>query len=93
MSLSKTQLHKTGQSAGFLGRSLGPLIGLPLIENVLKPLVKRILIPLGLTAAASATDAGIPKKIVRSSITTLMISHEEMNDIMKTVNLLKNMVY
>ena len=85
MSLSKTQLHKTGQSAGFLGRSLGPLIGLPLIENVLKPL--------GLTAAASATDAGIHKKMVRSGITTLVISHEEMNDIMKTVNLLKNMVY
>ena len=93
MSLSKTQLHKTGQSAGFLWRLLGPLIGLPLIENVLKLLVKRILIPLGLTVAASATDAGIHKKIVGSGITTLTISNEEMNGIMKTVNLLKNMVY
>ena len=39
--LSKTQVHKIGQSGGFLGRLLGPLlkIGLPLIGNVLKPLV------------------------------------------------------
>ena len=38
--LSKTQLHKIGQSGGFLGRLLGPLLqtGLPLMKNVLKPL-------------------------------------------------------
>ena len=50
--LSKTQLHKIGQSEGFLGRILGPLLktGLPLIKNVLKPLAKSVLIPLGLTA-------------------------------------------
>ena len=38
--LSKTQLHKIGQSGGFLGRILGPLLktGMPLIKNVLKPL-------------------------------------------------------
>ena len=59
--LSKTQLRKIGQSGGFLGRLLGPLLkaGLPLIGNVLKPLAKSILIPSGLTAAASATDAAI----------------------------------
>ena len=59
--LSKTQLCKIGQSGGFLGRLLGPLLkaGLPLIGNVLKPLAKSILIPSGLTAAASATDAAI----------------------------------
>ena len=52
------------QSGGFLGRLLGPLLktGLPLIKNVIKPLAKSILIPLGLTVAASATDAGIHKK-------------------------------
>ena len=52
------------QSGGFLGRLLGPLlkIGLPLISNVIKPLAKSVLIPLGLTAAASAADAGIHKK-------------------------------
>ena len=45
---SKAQLHKTGQSGGFLGRLLGPLpkTGLPLIENVLKPLAKSVLISL-----------------------------------------------
>ena len=82
--LSKTKLHETGQSSrGFLGRLLGPLLktGLPLIGNVLKPLAKSVLIPLGLTAAASATDAAIHKKMFRSSTTTLIISNKEMNDI------------
>ena len=62
--LSKTQLSKMVQSGGFLGRLLGPLLktGLPLIKNVIKPLAKSVLIPLGLTAAASAADAGIHKK-------------------------------
>ena len=62
--LSKTQLPKIIQSEGFLGRLLGPLIktGLSLIKNVIKPLAKSVLIPLGLTAAASAADAGIHKK-------------------------------
>ena len=43
---------------------LGPLLktGLPLVKNVIKPLAKRVLIPLGLPAAASAADAGIHKK-------------------------------
>ena len=61
--LSKTQLSKMIQSGGFLGRLLGPLLktGLPLISNMIKPLAKIVLIPLGLTAAASAADAGIHK--------------------------------
>ena len=65
--LSKTQLSKMIQSGGFLGRLLGPLLktGLPLIKNVIKPLAKRVLIPLGLTAAASAADVGIHKKNIR----------------------------
>ena len=65
--LSKTQLSKMIQSGGFLGRLLGPLLktGLPLIKNVIKPLAKSVLIPLGLTAAASAADAGIHKKNIR----------------------------
>ena len=75
--LSKIQLHKTRQSLGFLVRILGPLLktGLPLSKNVLKPLVKNILIPLGLTAAASATDRATHKKMFGSGITTF-ISHE-----------------
>ena len=62
--LSNTQLSKMIQSGGFLGRLLGPLLktGLPLIKNVIKALAKSVLIPLGLTAAASAADAGIHKK-------------------------------
>ena len=61
--LSKTQLSKIVQS-GFLGRFLEPLVktGLPLMKNVLKPSAKSVLIPLGLTAAASAADARIHKK-------------------------------
>ena len=62
--LSRTQLSKMIQSGGFLGKLLGPLLktGLPLIKNVIKQLAKSVLIPLGLTAAASAADAGIHKK-------------------------------
>ena len=65
--LSKTQLSKMIQLGGFLGRLLGPLLktGLPLIKNVIKPLAKSVLIPLGLTAVASAADAGIHKKNLR----------------------------
>ena len=56
-----------------------------LIGNVLKPLAKSVLIPLGLTAATSATDATIHKKIFGSGMTTLIMSNEELNDIMKIV--------
>ena len=63
--LSKTQLPKLIQSGEFLGRLLGPLLktGLPLIKNVIEPLAKCVLVPLGLTVAALAVDAGIHKKI------------------------------
>ena len=83
-------MHKIGQSGGFLGRLLGLLLktGLPLIKNVLKPLPKSVLIPLELTAAASATDAAIHKKMFGSGKTTL-ISNEEMNDIMEIVKSLE----
>ena len=77
--LSKTQLHKIGQSGGFLGRLLGTLLktGLPSIGNVLKPLAKSALVPLGLKAAASATNAAIHKNMLGSGFTTLIISNEE----------------
>ena len=55
------------------------------MKDILKPLAKNILIPFGLTAAASATDAAIHKKIFKSGVTTLIISNEEMNDIIKIV--------
>ena len=76
-------MPKIEQSGGFLDRLLGPLLktGLPLIGNVLKPLAKSVLILLGLTAAASATDAAIHKKMFGSGFTTLIVSNEEINDI------------
>ena len=74
------------QLQGFLGRLLGPLLktGLPLKKHVLKLLAESVLIPLGLKAAASATDTAIQKKIFESGITTLIITNEEM-DIVKIV--------
>ena len=62
--LSKAQISKINQSGGFLGKLLGPLLKteLSLIKNVIKALTESVLIPLGLTAAASAADAGIQKK-------------------------------
>ena len=87
--LSKTQLSKMIQSGGFLGRLLGPLLktGLPLMKSVIKPLAKSVLIPSGLTAAASATNAGIHKKILGfgHNNTTLIISNDEMDDFLKIV--------
>ena len=73
------------QSGRFLGRLLGQLLktGLPLIKNVIKPLAKSVLIPLGLTAAASAADAGIHKKILGSGNTTLIISNDKIHDLIK----------
>ena len=52
------------QSGGFFIILLGQLLktGLPLIKNVIKPLGKSVLIPLGSTATASVADAGIHKK-------------------------------
>ena len=85
------------QSGGFLGRLLGPLLktGLPLIKNVIKPLAKSVLIPLGLTAAASAANVGIHKKILGSghnhpSSSTLIISNNEIEDIIKIVKSFKD---
>ena len=95
--LSKTQLYKMIQSGGFLSRLLSPLLKtrLPLIKNVIKPLAKGVLIPLGLTAAASAVDAGIHRKILGSGqnhplSTTLIISNNEIEDIIKIVKSLED---
>ena len=61
---------------------------MPLIKNVLKLLAKSVLIPLGLIPAA-ATDAATYKNIFWSGMTTLTISNEEMNGIMKIVKSLE----
>ena len=90
--LSKTQLSNLIQSEGFLSRLLGPLLktGLPLIKNAIKPLAKSVLIPLGLTAAASAADAGIHKKVLESGNTTLIISNGEIEEIIKIIKSLED---
>ena len=58
--------------------------------KVAVPLAKNVLAPLGITAAASALDAGIQKKIHGSGTATLTIFNEEMNDIMKIVQALED---
>ena len=91
--LSKTRLSKMIQSGGFLGKLLGPLLrtGLPLIKSVIKPLAKSVLVPLGLTAAA---DAGIHLDHTLGSgnnnNTILIISNDEMDDILKIVKSLED---
>ena len=59
------------------------------MRSVLKPLAKSVLIPLGLTTAASATDAVIRKNVFESGMKILIISNEEMGDIMKIINYLE----
>ena len=58
--------------------------------KVAVPLAKNIWTPLGITAAASAIDAGIQDKIHDSGKTTLTISNKEMNDIKKIVQALED---
>ena len=70
------------------------------MKNVFQPLAKSVLISLGLTAAASAADAGIHKKILRSghhpsdsgldNNTILIISNDEMKDIIELVTSLED---
>ena len=81
-------MHKIGHTGGLLDRLLRPLLktGLLLIGNVLKLLPESVLIPLGLIAAASATDTAIHKKMFGSCTATLI---EEMTDIMKIVKSLE----
>ena len=86
--LSKAQIKNIIQSGGFLGSLLGKIAG-PLMK-VGMSLVKNVLAPLGLTAAMSAIDGSIQKKINGSGATTLVIANEDMNDIMKIIQALEN---
>ena len=85
--LSKAQIKKIIQSGGFLGKLLSKLAG-PLIK-VAMPLAKNVLAPLGLTAAMSAIDGSIQKKIHGSGV-KLIIEQEDMNDIIKIIEALEN---
>ena len=63
------------------------------MKSVIKPLAKSVLLPLGLTVAASAADVGIHKKILGSghnNNTILIISNDEMDDILKIVKSLED---
>ena len=86
--LSKTQLSKMLQSGGFLRNLLGKLAG-PLMK-VAMPLAKSVLAPLGISAAMSAIDGSIKKKMFGSGTTTLIISNDEMDDILKIVKSLED---
>ena len=85
--LSKAQIKKLIQSGGFLGKLLSKLAG-PLMK-VAMPLAKNVLTPLGLTAAMSAIDGSIQKKIHGSGV-KLIIEQEDMKDIMKIIKALEN---
>ena len=84
--LSKAQIKKIIQSGGFLGKLLSKLAG-PL--PVALPVAKNVLAPLGLTAAISAIDGSIQKKIHGSGI-NLIIEQEDINDIMKIIEALES---
>ena len=86
--LSKAQIKKLIQSGGFLGKLLSKLVG-PLMK-VAMPLAKNVLAPLGLTAAMSAVDGSIQKKIDGSGV-KLIIEKEDMNDIIKVIEALENL--
>ena len=85
--LSKAQMKKLIQSGGFLGKLLSKLAGS--LMKVALPLAKNVLAPLGLTAAMSAIDGSIQKKIHGSGI-KLIIEEEDMNDIMKIIEALED---
>ena len=78
---------KLSKAGGFLGKVLSKLAG-PLMK-VAMPLAKNVLAPLGLTAAMSALDGNIQKKIHGSGV-KLIIEQEDMNDIMKIIEALEN---
>ena len=77
--LSKAQIKKIIQSGGFLGKLLSKLAG---------PLMK-IAMSLGVTAAMSAIDGSIQKKIHGSGV-KLIIEQEYLKDIMKIIKALEN---
>ena len=86
--LSKAQISKIIQSGRFLGSLLSKIAGT--LMKVAVPFVKNLLAAFGITAAASAIDGAIQKKLHGSGATTLIISNEEMNDIMKIVQVLED---
>ena len=85
--LSKAQIKKIIQSGGLLGKLLSKLAG-PLMKVAL-PLAKNVLASLSLTAAMSAIDGSIQRKIHGSRV-KLIIEQKDVNDIMKIIEALEN---
>ena len=88
LKVSRAEIFKIIQSAGFLGSLLSKLAG-PLMK-VAVPLAKNILAPLGNTTGAPVIDAGIQKKIYGSGTTILIISNKNTNGIIKAVQVLED---
>ena len=88
ITLSKAQIKKLIQSGGFLGKLLSKLAG-PLMKPAM-PLAKKVLVPLGLTAAISAIDGSIQKKIHGSGAKLIIEQEDDMNDIIKIIEALEN---
>ena len=86
--LSRAQIKKLIQSGGFVGTLLSKLAG-PLMK-VAMPLAKNVLAALGLTAAMSAVDGSIQKKIHGSGTTTLIIPNKDLEDVMKIIESLED---
>ena len=83
LKLSKAQIKKIIQSGGFLGKLLSKLM------KVAMPLAKNVVAPLGLTAAMSAIDGSIQKKIHGSEV-KLIIEQKDMKDIIKIIEALED---
>ena len=86
--LSKPQLSKMIQSGGFLGNLLGKLAGPSM--KVAVPLPKNVLAPLGISAAMSAIGGSIKREMLGSGMKTLIISNDEMKNILKIIKSLEN---
>ena len=85
--VSKTEINKTIKEGGNLGRLL-----MNFLPKLIKPAIsigKNILAPPGLIAAMSATDAAIQKKIYGSGMTTLIISNDDLDDLIKIITALE----
>ena len=85
--LSRVQINKIIKE----GRDLGRLL-MGFLPKLIRPAIslgKNILAPLGLTVAMSATDAAIQKKMYGSGITTLIISNDDLDDLIKIVTALE----
>ena len=85
--LSKTQINQTIKEGGNLGRLL-----MNFLPKLIKPAIsigKNILAPPGLSAAMSATDAAIQKNMYGSGMTTLLISNDDLDDLIRIITALE----